>query len=158
MIFAPRSKSLEVRFSQQQLWPLAAASNSAIASEDKSKQPTAGAERPCPVQYSTAAITVPPLPSILLTSSASSGGDSKNMAIVSSFRSPAKKAEQKKCCWNACDAAKWSHRKSRGARGTTPPTTMGDQETGADHAAGGGGGGVSPCNYIAVLRNGCICV
>ena len=30
-----------------------------------------------------------------------------------------------------------------------PPTTMGDQETGADHAAGGGGGCVSPCNYIA---------
>ena len=37
------------------------------------------------------------------------------------------------------------------------PATMGDQETGADHAAGGGGGGVFPCNYI-VLRNGYMCV
>ena len=37
----------------------------------------------------------------------------------------------------------------------TATATMGDQETGADHAAGGGGACASPCNYM-VLRNGLV--
>ena len=124
-----------------------------------SKQPRAGAGGRR--QYSTA-IQVPPLPSSSSDTLTLLCWGLKKLKINSIFffllglamsglqgRNAKAKVQQQKQKLT-CDISA-RHAGGEGADGAPSPPRDGDT------TGGGGGGVVFPCNYIVVLRNGCIC-